>query len=81
METKICMPCRRNLPISDFYLVRGMKDGLDRYCKECRLKTQKDARSKNPEKYREIDRRKRERAKEKYTEVYLRRLEERKAQE
>lgn len=38
METKICIKCGRELPLSEFYKHKGRKDGYFTYCKEC-LKT------------------------------------------
>ena len=41
METKICKKCGRELPLSEFYKNKGMKDGHRNECKECLLRQQK----------------------------------------
>lgn len=35
MSTKFCTGCRRELPVSEFYRNRCMKNGLNYYCKTC----------------------------------------------
>ena len=36
METKICMQCGKEKPVSDFNLNAAKYDGIDSYCKSCR---------------------------------------------
>ena len=36
METKVCSKCHKELPVDAFYKGNS-KNGLDSYCKECRL--------------------------------------------
>ena len=33
--TKVCSRCKRELPISEFYKAKNMKDGLYTYCRKC----------------------------------------------
>ena len=40
-ETKVCSKCGRELPV-DAYYKGNCKDGLDSYCKECRLQYNAD---------------------------------------
>ena len=42
METKVCKGCGRELPTTEFYANKNMKNGLGTYCKECsnRLSTE-----------------------------------------
>ena len=39
--TKVCSKCRRELPISEFYKNKSMKDGLHHECKKCSNKNNK----------------------------------------
>jgi hypothetical protein len=48
-ETKVCVKCGRELPVSNFCRSNKAKDGLQSYCKECqaaasrrRCKSKKD---------------------------------------
>lgn len=36
METKVCIKCNQELPLSEFYKVPSMKSDLDNSCKNCR---------------------------------------------
>lgn len=50
METKVCSKCGRELPTTEFYVNRHMKDGLQTYCKECHCKATTEAARKRREK-------------------------------
>jgi hypothetical protein len=38
-DTKWCPSCRRDLPVSAFWLNRGQPDGYQTHCKSCRVRT------------------------------------------
>lgn len=38
IKTKRCPKCGRELPLSEFYLNRATRDGLQTWCKECQKK-------------------------------------------
>lgn len=50
---KVCSKCRRKLLIKEFFKNRSRSDGLDFYCKICRLKQKLAWQKANPEKYKE----------------------------
>lgn len=39
--TKVCSKCRKELPISEFYKNKSMKDGLNYQCKNCSIESGK----------------------------------------
>ena len=65
METKKCFKCGEILPLSEFYLHKGMKDGRINKCKLC---AKKDVKDNYNEKSKDIEFviRERERGREKY---------------
>lgn len=36
-ESKECLACKQDLPLTSFYNIKRYKDGKDYYCRECRL--------------------------------------------
>lgn len=36
MKTKVCLCCKKELPVSEFWISRVKKDGLQIYCKKCK---------------------------------------------
>lgn len=36
MKTKVCLCCKKELPVSEFWVSRAKKDGLQIYCKKCK---------------------------------------------
>lgn len=36
-QLKVCSKCRMILPVSDFYVDKSCKDGLQCWCKKCKL--------------------------------------------
>ena len=47
--TKICPKCKREKSISQFHLHSKFKDGLQRWCKECLNKCNREHYKNNPE--------------------------------
>lgn len=52
METKVCSKCGRELPTTDFYVNKHMKDGLQTYCKKCHCEATTEAARKRRERKR-----------------------------
>lgn len=50
-NSKICKKCNIEKPFSEFYKRKGLKDGLNLYCKECHKNHYKDAKEKDPEEF------------------------------
>lgn len=46
--TKVCRNCKRELPISDFYVSAGAKDGHRNVCKHCYIERKMQQRKDNP---------------------------------
>jgi hypothetical protein len=49
--TKVCggkIGCGRELPLSAFHKNASKKDGLEHYCKECKLRKDREYRARNP---------------------------------
>lgn len=55
--TKFCHKCQASKPVSMFSACRRNKDGLQAYCKGCRLEMQREYRATQPEKYLDAARR------------------------
>lgn len=53
---KICIKCGAELPLSEFYKHKSMKDGHSNKCKECTKKAARENWNNNREYYREYDR-------------------------
>lgn len=66
---RTCKDCEETKPATEFYRSKGYKDGIDGYCKPCRLKKNREFIDKNPNYHREYyqnvlkQRRKEQRAK------------------
>lgn len=51
MTTKFCKPCNKHLTLDRFTVDRHRPDGLNAYCKDCRLAERRRARGTKPERY------------------------------
>ena len=59
METKVCAKCGRELPVSDFYVHKRAKDGLQAFCKKCHCEaTAENARKRRARKREEAEKEK-----------------------
>ena len=57
LKNKTCSRCYKELSITKFYKRKIYKDGLDCWCKKCRLLHEKEHRKKNKRAYRQYDKR------------------------
>lgn len=62
---KTCSKCRESKPYDSFSRHRGTRDGLQPMCKECAAQFLREHRAKNPEYWREYDRKYRAKHREK----------------
>lgn len=54
MKTKVCPCCKEELPISEFWISRAQKDGLQIYCKKCKFEKDLISRRKRQAKSRAV---------------------------
>jgi hypothetical protein len=52
VKTKVCSCCKKELPVSEFWVSRARKDGLQIYCKKCKCVKDLIARKKRQDKKR-----------------------------
>ena len=68
---KKCFKCQRELPLSDFYKHKQMKDGHLNKCKSCTKKDVHSHRENNIERIREYDRKRGNRQTKEYLDGYV----------
>jgi hypothetical protein len=65
MKTKRCPQCNKELPLSDFSIDKTRLSGLSCYCRKCKAAYMRRYREENPEKIKEIEKRRYEKTKDK----------------
>src|SRR3989304_309034 len=61
---KLCSRCKQQKPLSSFPRNRSRLDGYSQYCKSCNNQINGDARRRDPERFKEYQRRYREKNRE-----------------